>query len=243
MLRLVQAFRGRRFVKIDEKHYLPDADIHKIMILNRDLTNDVRSPVSSLLSTIAGMIRPSNGMSTSLANVRAHYDISNDVFAAFLSPDMTYSCPIWLSQDAEGREDDSLEKAQIRKLHEVIKQARLKPGDHVLEIGTGWGSFAIEAVRSTGCRITSLTLSAEQKVEAEKRIKAAGFESKIEVLLEDYRAISRRGQIFDKVVSIEMMEHVGKDHLEEYFRIVHEVLKRKGGIAVFQSSTMPESVS
>ena len=118
----------------------------------------------------------------------------------------------------------------------------IKRGDHVLEIGTGWGSFAIEAVRTTGCHVTSLTLSSEQKIEAERLVFAAGLTENIDILLEDYRALVMHGKMFDKVVSIEMLEHVGKDHLVEYFRIVHEVLKRKGGIAVFQTTTVPESV-
>lgn len=220
-----------------------ESNIRKVMILNRDYTDDVSSPISLLTSRLAGMVRPSNGLSTSLANVAAHYDISNDVFAAFLSKEMTYSCPIWLSIGDENKNDDTLEKAQLRKIHEVIRQARIKQGDHVLEIGTGWGGFAIEAVKTTGCRVTSLTLSAEQKIEAERSISAAGLAENIDILLEDYRAIVGHGKTFDKVVSIEMLEHVGKDHLVEYFRIVHEVLKRKGGIAVFQTSTVPESVS
>jgi cyclopropane-fatty-acyl-phospholipid synthase len=213
------------------------------MILNRDFIRDVRSPISLLTSRLAGMVRPPNGLSASLTNVAAHYDISNDVFAAFLSKDMTYSCPIWLSIDNENKNDDTLEKAQLRKIHEAIRQARIKQDDHVLEIGTGWGSFAIEAVKTTGCRVTSLTLSAEQKIEAERPISAAGLAENIDILLEDYRAIVGHGRTFDNIVSIEMLEHVGKDHLVEYFRIVHRVLKRKGGIAVFQTSTLPESVS
>lgn len=90
--------------------------------------------------------------------------------------------------------------------------------------------------------MTSLTLSSEQKIEAERLVFAAGLTENIDILLEDYRALVMHGKMFDKVVSIEMLEHVGKDHLVEYFRIVHEVLKRKGGIAVFQTTTVPESV-
>lgn len=129
------------------------------------------------------------------------------------------------------------------KMNEIIKLAKINSSDHVLEIGTGWGSFAIEAVRVTGCRVTSLTLSIEQKQEAEARIEAAGFSDKITVHLRDYRDLVKDTIVFDKVVSIEMLEHVGKDHLVSYFNVVHRVLKTNGGIAVFQSSTMPESVS
>ncbi|RYP74059.1 hypothetical protein DL771_003248 [Monosporascus sp. 5C6A] len=154
---------------------------------------------------------------------------------------MTYSCPIWLPEDNPGYDTDTLERAQIRKLHEIVKEAKIKPTDHVLEIGTGWGSFAIEAVKLTGCRVTSLTLSVEQKLEAKERIAAAGLEKNITVLLKDYRELSEYSKPFDKVVSIEMIEHVGKDHLPAYFCTVDRLLKRNGGIAVFQSSTMPET--
>lgn len=213
------------------------------MVYNRNDTADMRTPLSYLTSSMVGWARASNKPLMSLANVQAHYDLSNDMFAAFLSPDMTYSCPKWLPADDAESKTDNLEKAQIRKLQEIIQQARIKETDHVLEIGTGWGSFAIEAVRSTGCRVTSLTLSIEQKQEAETRIAAAGFEKKITVLLKDYRELPGQGLLFDKVVSIEMLEHVGKAHLSGYFGAVNELLKKDGGIAVFQSSTMPESVS
>ncbi len=105
------------------------------------------------------------------------------MFAAFLSDDITYSCPIWRPDSDTGALQESLEEAQDRKLQKFIDNAKLKATDHVLEIGTGWGSFAIAAVRQTGCRITSLTLSREQKELAEERIAAAGFTENIEVLL------------------------------------------------------------
>ncbi|KAL9485336.1 hypothetical protein ACSS6W_004125 [Trichoderma asperelloides] len=212
-----------------------------IMVYNRNDTADMKTPLSYLTSSMVGWARASNKPLTSLSNVQAHYDLSNDMFAAFLSPDMTYSCPKWLPADNAESKTDNLEKAQIRKLQEIIQQARIKKEDHVLEIGTGWGSFAIEAVRSTGCRVTTLTLSIEQKQEAETRIAAAGFEKNITVLLKDYRELPKQGLLFDKVVSIEMLEHVGKAHLPGYFGTVNELLKKEGGIAVFQSSTMPET--
>lgn len=161
------------------------------------------------------------------------------MFAAFLSEDMTYSCPIWEVASSESMEEESLEAAQMTKLNRFINGARIKPTDHVLEIGTGWGSFAIEAVRRTGCRVTSLTLSIEQKALAEKRIAAAGFADKIEVKLMDYRALPVPRTPYDKVVSIEMLEAVGAEYLETYFSCIHRFLK-KDGIAVFQCITMPE---
>jgi cyclopropane-fatty-acyl-phospholipid synthase len=138
-----------------------------------------------------------------------------------------------------------LEQAQMRKLRRFITNAKIKQDDHVLEIGTGWGSFAILAVRETACRVTSLTLSIEQKALAEQRIEQAGFTDRIQVLLCDYRALPtpKDGNLYDKVVSIEMLEAVGKEYLDTYFQCVDRLLKPQGGIAVFQCITMPESVS
>jgi len=166
------------------------------------------------------------------------------MFAAFLSPDMTYSCPVWLPKSHPHCETEALEEAQNRKLARFIKNVRLKASDRVLEIGTGWGSFAIKAVRETGCHVTSLTLSKEQKELAEERIRAAGLESRIEVRLCDYRAmqVPEEGP-FDKIVSIEMLEAVGREFLVTYFQCVNKLLKADGGIAAFQCITIPEAVS
>lgn len=181
-------------------------------------------------------------MPNSQLNVSAHYDISNAMFSAFLSDDMTYSCPIWAPTSCVKSQSESLEDAQDRKLQYFIDAAKLRPTDHVLEIGTGWGSFAIAAVKRTGCRITSLTLSREQKELAEERIAVAGYTENIEVLLCDYRALPmpKKGP-YDKVVSIEMLEAVGREYLDTYFNCVHRLLKPDGGIGVFQCITMPET--
>ncbi|KAH6619136.1 cyclopropane-fatty-acyl-phospholipid synthase [Chaetomium sp. MPI-SDFR-AT-0129] len=254
----------------------------RLFILNRDRLHNGSTMWSSLLSgTLSAISKPllwlgvggrSNTAETALLNAQAHYDLSNDLFAAFLSSDMTYSCPIWATQsqptslpsqntsDQAGTADEtitdveSLEKAQIRKLQTIIAAARIKATDHVLEIGTGWGSFAIEAVRRTGCRVTSVTLSREQKALAEGKIREEGMEGRIRVLLLDYRAV--RGPryyeggensyykgdegTYDKIVSIEMLEAVGKGFLGVYFAQVDKLLKKDGGIAVFQCITLPE---
>ena len=164
------------------------------------------------------------------------------MFAGFLSDDMTYSCPIWLPMSDPKSVFQTLEDAQQLKLQYFIKAAKLKASDHVLEIGTGWGSFAIAAVKTTGCRITSLTLSREQKELAEERITQAGVQDHIEVLLCDYRALpTPKEGVYDKVVSIEMLEAVGREYLDTYFECIHRLLKADGGIAVFQCITMPET--
>jgi len=211
----------------------------QLFIQNRNQMGNATTLTSSIAATITGLARSTNTLSNSLLNIQAHYDISNEMFAAFLSPDMTYSCPIWGPNSSANTEEETLEAAQMTKLNRFIDGAKIKSSDHVLEIGTGWGSFAIEAVKKTGCRVTSLTLSIEQKALAEKRISAAGFEDRIEVLLMDYRALPIPKVLYDKIVSIEMLEAVGREYLETYFTCIHRLLK-KDGIAVFQCITMPE---
>ncbi|KAK4574724.1 hypothetical protein LTR86_001565 [Recurvomyces mirabilis] len=215
----------------------------KVFIVNRPHLSNGVTFTSQISGKIAGLVRSTNTLANARLNISAHYDISNDMFAAFLSPDMTYSCPIWLPKSNAASSQETLERAQYRKLCRFITNARIKSTDHVLEIGTGWGSFAMLAVEKTGCQVTSLTLSAEQKRLAEERIKAAGFQDRIKVMLCDYRSLhvpSEQAK-YDKVVSIEMLEAVGAEYLETYFRCIDKLMKSDGGVAVFQCITMPES--
>lgn len=215
----------------------------KLFILNREHLSNGSTLSSNLFTKVSGLLRKTNTLTTARLNIAAHYDISNAMFEAFLSPDMTYSCPIWLPTTDPKHKEETLEQAQDRKLMRFVQNAKIKKTDHVLEIGTGWGSFAITAVRETGCRVTSLTLSKEQKALAEERIAAAGFTDNIEILLCDYRAlpIPKDGGLYDKVVSIEMLEAVGKEFLATYFECVDKLLKKDGGVGVFQCITIPES--
>lgn len=208
--------------------------------MNRNHLNNGTTLFSTLSSGISTLARSTNTLSNSLLNISAHYDISNDMFAAFLSDDMTYSCPIWQKHAEDASGSESLEQAQIRKLLRFIDGAKIKGSDHVLEIGTGWGSFAIEAVKRTGCRVTSLTLSKEQKQLAEDRIRKEGLDDRIEVKLMDYRELETPERPFDKIVSIEMLEAVGQEYLATYFESMDRLLKKDGGIAMFQCITMPE---
>ena len=202
------------------------------------------SAFSALISTITAYLhRLSNTTSQALLNAQSHYSQSNASFASFLDPTMTYSAPLWLARGDPGSVMDTLEAAQLRKLHYTIAAARIKNGGHVLEIGTGWGSFAIEAVKKTGCRVTTITASTEQAGLARQRVKMAGLEEKIDVLVCNYRQVPlpRGGKgRYDKLVSIEMIEHVGAEYLDTYFACVDRYLKVDGAIAVFQSSTIPE---
>lgn len=213
----------------------------RIFILNRESLSNGSTWTAAISNSISGLLAPLNSLANSTLNISAHYDLSNQMFAGFLSPDMTYSCPIWQLQAPGKQSSESLYDAQIRKLDHIADQARIKSTDHVLEIGTGWGSFAIRAVQRFGCRVTSLTLSKEQKELAEQRIAQAGLSDRIQVLLCDYRLHeTKTGLVYDKLVSIEMLEAVGRDYLPTYFECVHRLLKREGGIAVFQCITIPE---
>ncbi|KAG5984080.1 hypothetical protein E4U55_006112 [Claviceps digitariae] len=212
----------------------------QLFIINRERMNNGTTLVSSLSTYVSYLARSANTLSNALLNISAHYDISNDMFEAFLSEDMTYSCPIWQKQRDSRADDETLEEAQQRKLHRFIDGAKLKPTDRVLEIGTGWGSFAIEAVKTTGCHVTTITLSKEQKDLAERRIQKAGLCDRIEVQLIDYRKLPTPEQPYDKIISIEMLEAVGEEYLSTYFACVNKLLKKDGGIAMFQCITMPE---
>lgn len=174
------------------------------------------------------ILRP-NTLSGSRRNISSHYDLSNEFFSLFLDRTMTYSCGLYPA------EDTSLEEAQLNKLKTIIEKARINEGDHVLEIGCGWGSFAIEAVRAAGCRVTGITISREQLKLARERVAAAGMEDKINLILLDYRELEGS---YDKIVSIEMLEAVGHANLETWFRVCGKVL-RPGGRAVLQVITIP----
>lgn len=216
--------------------------------MNRDKLNNGMNSFSALLSIVSSLVstlgQSTNTLANSLLNAAAHYDISNDMFAAFLSEDMTYSCPIWqpMSLNETSNRMESLQGAQQTKLLRFIEGAKIKATDHVLEIGTGWGSFAIMAVKRTGCRVTSITLSQQQKELAENRIKLAGLSHLIEVNFMDYRELGTSTELYDKIVSIEMIEAVGETYLPEYFASIHRLLKPDGGIAMFQCTTMPEAL-
>lgn len=163
-------------------------------------------------------------------NISAHYDLGNDLFSQFLDPTMMYSSAIYPRQDA------SLEEAAVHKLDVICRKLDLQPGDQVMEIGTGWGGFAIHAAKHYGCHVTTTTISKEQWALAQARVESEGLEDKITLLFDDYRDLS--GQ-FDKLVSIEMIEAVGPDFLDSYLSQISALLK-PDGIALVQAINMPE---
>ena len=161
-------------------------------------------------------------------NIAAHYDLGNEMFEQFLDPTMMYSAAQFLSAD------DTLEQAQLNKLQRICQKLDLKPEDHLLEIGTGWGSMAIFAAQYSGCKVTTTTLSKEQFDYTKARIQALGLQEQVTLLLEDYRDLS--GQ-YDKLVSIEMIEAVGHHFLPSYFKQCSQLLK-SNGLMLLQAITI-----
>jgi cyclopropane-fatty-acyl-phospholipid synthase len=171
-----------------------------------------------------------NTLIGSRRNIGKHYDLSNDFFQTFLDPTMLYSCGLYSG------ESDTCEDAQRRKLQSIIEKAHIESTDHVLEIGCGWGGFAMEAVKQTGCRVTGITVSEEQYQLAQKRVLKAGLQDKITILFKDYRNVAG---LFDKIVSIEMLEAVGHKYLGTFFTACDKLLKPTGRL-VIQVITIPD---
>ena len=182
------------------------------------------------VNRLGHLLRP-NSRATARQNIREHYDLSNDFFALWLDESMMYSGARWETADA------TLQEAQFAKNDALCRKLRLKPTDHVLEIGTGWGGWSLHAAQHYGCRVTTLTISQQQLDLAVKRIAAAGLGDRIEVRLQDYRDVTGR---FDKIVSIEMLEAVGHRYLPDYAAACHRLLKSDGLLAL-QFITYPDS--
>ena len=173
------------------------------------------------LPRAAGAWVARNTPARSRRRIAAHYDIGNDLFGLMLDETMMYSCAIFEHPDA------SLHDAQIAKLDAICRKLRLTPADHVLEIGTGWGGFAIHAAANYGCRVTTTTISRAQLDLARERVHAAGLEERITLLHQDYRELE--GQ-FDKLVSIEMIEAVGWQYFDTFFSRCAALLKPHGAM-------------
>ncbi len=171
-----------------------------------------------------------NGTLDARKNIEAHYNLGNEFFSLFLDPTLTYSSGIFET----GLE--SMQDASIAKLDRICAKLQLEPGMEILEIGTGWGSFAIHAARKYGCRVTTVTLSSQQLEEAQKRIASAGLNDRVSAQLRDYREV--KGQ-FDRIASIEMIEAIGHHRLPEFFHTCASLLKNDGYMAI-QAITMPD---
>ena len=160
-----------------------------------------------------------NNRTRNRRDISAHYDLGNELFSRMLDPTMMYSSALF------EREGMTLEQGSVAKLERVCEQLELRPSDHVIEIGTGWGGFAVYAARTRGCRVTTTTISAEQHDYAVERVRAAGLADLVTVLREDYRDLRGR---YDKLVSIEMIEAVGWQHIGAFFERCSRLLHSHG---------------
>ena len=179
-------------------------------------------PVLGPAQKLAGMV-PRNTRDGARLNISAHYDLGNDLFASFLDERLMYSSAYYENPDSD------LEDAQTAKLDRLCRQLRLEPEDHLIEIGTGWGGMAIHAAAEYGCRVTTTTISTEQREYALERVAEAGLEDQITVLDQDYRDL--RGK-YTKLVSIEMVEAVGWQYFPTFFRKCSSLLHPEGLMAL-----------
>ena len=163
-------------------------------------------------------------------NILAHYDLGNDLYEAFLDPKMQYSSALYASKEI------SLEEAQVNKLTRICEQLDLKETDHLLEVGSGWGGLAIFAAKNYGCRVTTTTISDEQFTYAKNRIVSEGLSEQINLLSKDYRSLEGT---YEKVVSVEMIEAVGRKYLSAYFSKLNDLLK-PSGLLMLQAITIAD---
>lgn len=217
-------------------HWTTDdpTSVIRLFVRNQAVLEELRSGLRWLIAPLLGLSGRAGGGSRahSRQHIGAHYDLGNEFFELFLDPTMTYSCGIFETPHA------TLEQASVAKLERVCRQLGLGPDDHVLEIGTGWGSFALHAARSTGCRVTTTTISRQQFDRATARVREAGLQDRVTVLDLDYRDLTG---CFDHVVSIEMIEAVGADHYDSFFRVCSGRL-RPGGRMVLQAITIRDEL-
>ena len=175
-------------------------------------------------------LRRLNSKRQAKKNILAHYDLGDELYQTFLDPKMQYSSAIF------DEESNSLEEAQVNKLTRICDQLKLREDDHLLEVGSGWGGLAIFAAETYGCQVTTTTISDNQYRYAKNKIDAAGLSNKINLLSDDYRLLQGK---FEKVVSVEMIEAVGKKYLSGYFQKLNDLLK-PGGLLMLQAITIAD---
>ncbi len=201
----------------------------RLLLRNRSVLEDMDKGSARLTRPLQNLFHKLNRNTREGArrNISAHYDLGNDFFSLWLDETMMYSSAIF------EHPSDSLLDAQRHRLDVICDKLRLGPNDHVVEIGTGWGGFALHAAKTRGCRVTTTTISAQQYELAKRRVDEAGLADQIELLLEDYRDLSGR---YDKLVSIEMIEAIGSEHYDAYFAKCASLLK-PGGQLLIQAIT------
>ena len=207
-------------------------DLIRLMARNQSLLDNLEQGLARLTAPIQKWLHfiNKNTQLGSRRNIAAHYDLGNDFFEMMLDPTMMYSSAVFQSPD------QTLEEASYTKLDMICKKLALTKADHVLEIGTGWGGFAIYAAKHYGCRVTTTTISQQQYLLASARIEAEGLSDQIEILLSDYRELKGT---YDKLVSIEMIEAVGHQFYDTYFGKCSQLLK-PNGLILLQAITISD---
>lgn len=205
----------------------------RVLVRNRAVLSSMEGGLATLSKPLFALYHRlrRNTRSGARANIAAHYDLSNEFFSLFLDRTMTYSCGIF-----DG-EDTTMEEASLAKIDRLCKKLDLRPEHHLLEIGTGWGALAIHAAREYGCRVTTTTISQQQYDLAKERIEKAGLEDRITLLFEDYRNLTG---IYDRIVSVEMIEAVGHQFYEDFYRTCSSLLEPDGYMAI-QAITIADS--
>lgn len=205
------------------------ATLIEIITVNASAMERLEGPIARALSPIskAAYWLERNTRAGSRRNIQAHYDLGNEFFSLFLDPTMTYSSAIF------ERGAKTLEEAQVEKIDRACRKLSLQATDHLLEIGTGWGALAIHAARKYGCRVTTTTISEEQHRLATTRVREAGLGERVTVLQRDYRDLPGEfPHAFDKLVSIEMIEAVGRANIGTYFDVCSTCLKPTGAALI-----------
>ena len=197
----------------------------RIIVLNRRVLTDIEGGLAAFAQPLHWLMHAfrKNTQEGSRKNIAAHYDLGNDFYRLWLDRTMTYSCNIFEHADS------TLEEAATAKYDLICRKLALKPGDHVLEIGTGWGGFAVHAAKHYGCRITTTTISRQQHDWAKERFAREGVSDRVELFFEDYRDLTGK---YDKLVSIEMIEAVGHHFLDTYLKVCSDRLKDEGMMAL-----------
>jgi cyclopropane-fatty-acyl-phospholipid synthase len=206
----------------------------RLLVRNRGATDGLEGGAARLAgwaARLAHTLWRDNSSRGSRRNIAAHYDLGNGLFERMLDSRMQYSSAMF-----EGEHDD-LECASRRKLDRILAKLELHAGDHLLEIGSGWGGLAIHAARESGCRVTTTTISREQHEYTRARVTQAGLDDRVQVLCVDYRQLTGR---YSKLVSVEMVEAVGANHLDEYFAAIGRLLD-DSGLALLQAITIEDS--
>ncbi len=205
----------------------------RLFARNRVLNEQVESGLARLALPLLRLAHASrrNDRDGARRNIADHYDLGNDFFRLFLDESMTYSCAIWEQPEA------TLAQAQLAKLDRLCRRLELVPGDHLLEVGTGWGALAVHAASRYGCRVTTTTISRRQHEVAVEKVRAAGLADRVDVRLEDYRDLTG---IYDKVVSVEMVEAIGWRQFPTFFATLARRLVPYG-TAVIQSIVIADA--